>query len=111
LDESDEPISGDLPAVTPDLAREVWESFERAGRRPTARAVALAIAQSGKYLPVSYWTIARWAKNKWRPQLRLVKSHPLSEAANEVDAAVPILTGDPLTRASDVCGGICPVDL
>jgi hypothetical protein len=62
----------------------------------------LAIAQSGKYAPVSYRTIARWAKNNWRPQLRLVKSHPLHEAAKKVDAAVPVLTGDPLTRASDV---------
>ena len=91
----------DLSVVTPDIAREVWESFERTGRRPTARAVALAIAQSGRYAPVSYRTIARWAKNNWRPQLRLVKSHPLHEAAKKVDAAVPVLTGDPLTRASD----------
>jgi hypothetical protein len=92
----------DLPVVTPEIAKEVWLSFERSGRRPTARAVALAIAQSGKYLPVSYRTIARWAKNGWRPQLRLVKSHPLREAAKKVDAAVPVLTGDPLTRVSDV---------
>jgi len=92
----------DLPVVTPEIAKEVWQSFERAGRRPTARSVALAIAQSGKYLPVSYRTIARWAKNGWRPQLRLVKSHPLREAAKKVDAAVPVLTGDPLTRASQV---------
>jgi hypothetical protein len=94
----------DLSVVTPDIAREVWESFERSGRRPTARAVALAIAQSGKYLPVSYRTIARWAKNNWRPQLRLVKSHPLREAAKKVDASVPVLTGDPMIRASDVAG-------
>jgi hypothetical protein len=94
----------DLSVVTPDIAREVWESFERDGRRPTARAVALAIAQSGKYLPVSYRTIARWAKNNWRPQLRLVKSHPLHEAAKKVDASVPVLSGDPMTRASDVAG-------
>jgi hypothetical protein len=95
----------DLSVGTPDIARQVGESFQRDGRRPTARAVALAIAQSGKYLPVSYRTIARWAKNNWRPQLRLVKSHPLHEAGKKVDAAVPVLTGDPLTRASDITSG------
>jgi hypothetical protein len=31
-------------------------------------------------------------------------AHPLREAAKKVDASVPVLTGDPMIRASDVAG-------
>ena len=100
-----------MPSVTSDAAKEVWESFKRAGVRPTGRTVAKAIAQSGKYLPVSYRTINRWANCNSTPRRGSAKLHPMREAAKEFEAAVPVITGDPLTRVSDLAGKPQPIDV
>jgi hypothetical protein len=72
----------------------------RAGRRP--RAVAEALAQSGKFLPISKSTIAVWKKKDWAaPAPPLL---PAAEATAKLEAAVPVITGDATTRIADLVG-------
>jgi hypothetical protein len=82
---------GDLPAPNPALARKVWDSMAR----PSTRRVATKLRQAG--IPVSHQTINRWRRNQWRPLERA--EHPLETARAQLDDAVPVLTGDPLTTA------------
>jgi hypothetical protein len=80
-----------LPTPNPALARKVWESMAH----PSTRRVATKLRQAG--LPVSHQTINRWGRNQWRPLERA--EHPLEIARAQLDDAVPVLTGDPLTTA------------
>jgi hypothetical protein len=82
---------GDLPAPNPALARKIWDSMTR----PSTRRVATRLRQAG--IPVSHQTINRWRRNQWRPLERA--EHPLETARAQLDDAVPVLTGDPLTTA------------
>jgi hypothetical protein len=80
-----------LPTPNPALARKVWESMAH----PSTRRVATKLRQAG--IPVSHQTINRWGRNQWRPLERA--EHPLEIARAQLDDAVPVLTGDPLTTA------------
>jgi hypothetical protein len=77
-----------LKLVTPAEAERVWNTLPR----PSARRVAMALAQSGR--PVHYTTINRWRKQGWRPVAQ--RPHPLECAKNEITTTVPVITGDPL---------------
>src|SRR5689334_11602404 len=85
-----------LPAVTPALAREIWEQMAH----PSARRVAQKLRQAGR--PVSHETINRWRSRGWRPLER--ERHPIDLARAALDDAVPVLTSDPLTTADTFVG-------
>jgi hypothetical protein len=96
--ESAEPDAGpedpfaELPApVTPPEAKRVWDEQ----RRPSSRSVAKALTQAGR--PVHFTAVARWKKREWQVEARL--EHPLAVAMRKVDLAVPLLTGDPTSKA------------
>src|SRR5882724_2265061 len=84
-----------LPAVSPTLAPQVWESMSN----PSTRRVAQKIRQAGR--AVSHETIRRWRANGWRPLDR--EQHPLDAARAALDDAIPVLTSDPLTTAESFC--------
>jgi hypothetical protein len=75
--------------VTPHEAKRVWDSQ----RRPSARAVAKALTQAGR--PVHFATVARWKRQGWRTVA--TDQHPIEAATTALDAAMPLLTGDPTT--------------
>lgn len=77
-----------MAPVTPEEARRVWESMDR----PSCRRVALALTQSGR--PVGHDSISRWRRAGW--QAGAPRQPPQPRA--ELDAAVPVLTGDPQRR-------------
>jgi hypothetical protein len=68
--------------------------------RPSSRSVAKALTQTGR--PVHFTTVARWKKREWQVEPRL--EHPLAAVMRKVDLAVPMLTGDPTTKAVDIVG-------
>jgi hypothetical protein len=84
------------PPVTPLEAKRVWDEQ----RRPSSRSVARALTQAGR--PVHFTTVARWKKREWQVEPRL--EHPLAAVMRKVDLAVPMLTGDPTTKAVDIVG-------
>jgi hypothetical protein len=84
----------DLPAVNPALARKVWESMAH----PSTRRVARKLRQSGT--SISHETVARWRRRGWRPLDR--EQHPLDAGREQLDDAVPLLTGDATTAAGDL---------
>ena len=71
-------------------------------RRPSSRSVAKALTQAGR--PVHFTTVARWKKREWQVVPRLER--PLAAAMRKVDLFVPLLTGDPTTKAVDIVGHI-----
>lgn len=73
-----------------------------AGKRPTVRSVADALMASGQFLPVSYRAIQRWKQRGWTPAQGKARQPALAETAAKVDAAVPVLTGDPASRTEAV---------
>ena len=84
-----------LPApVTSSDAQLVWQSQAR----PSARTVARALTQAGRR--IHFTTVARWKREGWRPVP--AQEHPLDEALRALDAAVPVLTGDEMSRAEDL---------
>lgn len=86
-----------LPApVTPSDAQLVWQSQTR----PSARTVARALTQAGRR--VHFTTVARWKREGWRSVP--TQEHPLDEALRALDTAVPVLTGDEMSRAEDLVG-------
>jgi hypothetical protein len=85
---------GDLPAPNPAQARKVWEGMAR----PSTRRVAKKLRQSGA--SISHETVARWRRRGWRPLER--EQHPLDAGREQLDDAVPLLTGDPITVAEDL---------
>jgi hypothetical protein len=87
----------DLPAPNPALARKVWESMPR----PSTRRVARKLRQAG--ISLSHMTVARWRRRGWRPLER--EQHPLEVARAQLDDAVPLLTGDPMTTAKILVEG------
>ena len=72
----------------------VWDSMAR----PSTRLVATKLRQSGA--SISHMTVARWRSRGWRPLER--EQHPLDVAREQLDDAVPILTGDPTTVVEDL---------
>lgn len=78
--------------VTPEDVKRVWDSQ----RHRTPRTVARALGQAGRKVPVK--TIMRRQAENWIviPPPR----HPLEVARDMLDAAIPLLTGDP---TSTVC--------
>jgi len=89
----------ELPSpVTPLEAKRVWDEQ----RRPSSRRVAKALTRVGR--PVHFTTIARWKKREWQVEPRL--EHPLAAVMRKVDLFVPMLTGDPTTKAVDIMAGI-----
>ena len=83
----------DLPLINPALAKKVWQSLPD----PSTRRVARKLRQAGAR--ISHMTVARWRSQGWRP-LEWEQRHPLDAARAQLDDAVPLLTGDPLTTAS-----------
>src|SRR5262249_1142274 len=82
-----------LARATPAIAQRVWEARQR--RR--ARTVADALALGGR--PAHYTTIARWKSQGWKA----VKSdHPLEAARGQLEAVVPLVSGDPETNLQDL---------
>jgi hypothetical protein len=84
----------DLPLPTPAQARKIWESMQN----PSTRRVARKLRQAG--LPVSHMTVSRWRGRGWRSASW--DQHPLEAARAALDDAVPLLTGDPMTKAKDL---------
>jgi hypothetical protein len=82
-----------LPQATLELAKAVWDRQ----RAPSARSVARALTQAG--LPIHYVTVNRWRKWNWRADPAL---HPVDQARADLDAALPLLTGDPRTTIEDL---------
>ena len=79
---------GQPSKVSPVEAKAIWDSM----KRPSARRVVLALNQAGH--KVSRRTIQVWQQNGWRRIL-----DPIYEPErSELDAAVPVLTGDPHKR-------------
>ena len=87
--------------VTPVDAKAVWQSMEK----PSPGRVALALALAGK--KVSDNTVKRWKKAGWRRGTSPFKE---PEPMAELDAAVPVLTGDPLKRLASLTPGPSPAD-
>jgi hypothetical protein len=73
---------------TPDDARAVWE----AQTKPSARSVANALNASGQFEEISYRTIHRWKQTGWQVPVHPV---PPPTARASLDAAVPVVVGDP----------------
>jgi hypothetical protein len=84
----------DLPLPTPAQARKIWESMQN----PSTRRVARKLRQAG--LPVSHMTVSRWRARGWRSAAW--DQHPLEAARAALDDAVPLLTGDPMTKVKDL---------
>ena len=82
-----------LPQASPTLAQAVWARQ----RQPSARSVARAMSAAG--FPVHYVTVARWRAQNWRP---VEADHPLEAAHAALDAAAPLVTGDPRTTIDDL---------
>ncbi len=80
--------------ITPLEAKRVWDEQ----RRPSSRSVAEALTQAGR--SIHFTTVARWKRREWQVETRL--EHPLAAAMRMVDLAVPLLTGDPTTKAMDI---------
>ena len=95
---SEDPFAELPPPVTPLEAKRVWEEQ----RRPSSRSVAKALTRVGR--PVHFTTVARWKKREWQVEPRL--EHPLAGVMRKVDLFVPLLTGDPTTKAADIMAGI-----
>jgi hypothetical protein len=85
--------------VTPEEARRVWESMES----PSYQRVARALTKAGK--PVSKSAIYWWAKRGWSKT-----PDPAKEALDELDSAVPVLTGDALRRLESLAAELDAVD-
>ena len=81
-------------SVTPEEAKRVWDSQ----REPTPTSVARALTQAGR--PVGSKTIARWKAENWPS--RPARRHPLDVAEDRLDAALPLLTGDPTSSVRSV---------
>jgi hypothetical protein len=86
----DDPL---LPA-TPWLAKRVWD----AQRRPSARKVARALRQAG--YDCHFVTINRWRAQGWRAVQRARQA--IDAASADLDAAIPVLTRNPTSRAADL---------
>ena len=86
------------PPVNALEAKRVWDQQ----RRPSSRSVAKALTRAGR--PVHFTTVARWKKREWQVEPRL--EHSLTAAMRKVDLFVPLLTGDPARKATDIVGGI-----
>jgi hypothetical protein len=82
-----------LPKATPAMARRVWETQ----RRPSARNVARALAAAG--YKTHFVTVARWKAKNWEP---VTSDHPLDIARGRLDAAAPLVSGDPETTLEDL---------
>jgi hypothetical protein len=74
--------------ATPADARAVWE----AQTKPSVRSVANALNASGQYREISYRTIHRWKQAGWQVPVHPVPPPP---ARASLDAAVPVVVGDP----------------
>jgi hypothetical protein len=74
--------------TTPADARAVWE----AQTKPSARSVANALNASGQFEEISYRTIHRWKQAGWQVPVHPVRPPP---ARASLDAAVPVVVGDP----------------
>src|SRR5262245_47833628 len=89
----------ELPSpVTPLEAKRVWDEQ----RRPSSRSVSKALTRAGR--PIHFTAVARWKKREWQVEPRL--EHPLAAVMRKVDLFVPLLTGDPTTKALDIMAGI-----
>jgi hypothetical protein len=82
-----------LPCPTPSEARRLWEGMAR----PSSRRVARKLRQAGR--PVSHETVNRWRRQGWRP-VEQEPQHPLEAARDDLDDALPLLTGDPMSTAA-----------
>jgi hypothetical protein len=69
---------------------------------PSSRRVARKIGQAGR--SVSHETTNRWRRQGWRP-LDGEPRHPLEIARDNLDDAVPVLTGDPMTTSTHFVQG------
>jgi hypothetical protein len=88
---------GDLSGPNPAQAQKIWESM----RNPSTRRVATKLRQSGA--SISHMTVARWRNRGWRALER--EQHPLEVAREQLDDAVPLLTGDPMTTTKVLVEG------
>lgn len=91
-------------AATPADAKAVWDSMLAAGITPTIRNVATSLSASGRFAKVSPATVHRWQASSWKPIKPRGDAPTLAEAAAKVDAHVPLVTGDPTSRAVDIVG-------
>ena len=82
-----------LPKATPEIARRVYE----AQREPSSRAVARALCLGGR--PIHYTTVARWKARNW---VSVRSNHPLERARRRLEAAAPLVTGNPETTIDDL---------
>src|SRR5262249_35548764 len=82
-----------LPKATPELAQRVWARQQR----PSARGVARAMRAAG--YPVHFVTINRWRAQDWKAR---ASAHPLEIARSQLDAVVPLVTGNPETTIHDL---------
>jgi hypothetical protein len=88
-----------LPSpLTAQEAKREWD----AQRCPSSRSVARALTRAGR--PIHFTTIARWKRQGWGALT--ASEHPLTKAMTALDLALPLLTGDPTSKAADILRGI-----
>jgi hypothetical protein len=94
-----------ITQATPADGKRVWDSMLKAGIKPTVRTVTTALNQAG--LVTTKTSVHRWRKGNWAPNTPNTPTQgpAMQTAAQNVDAAVPVLTGDPTTRAADLTNG------
>jgi hypothetical protein len=77
------------------MAKRVWQGIRW---RPGSRKVAKKLLQAGFF--AHHTTIARWRRQGWPATGKGQES--IDAARDNLDVAVPILTGDPRTTAEDL---------
>src|SRR5262245_18940205 len=83
-----------IARATPWLAKLVWNGQ----RRPSARRVARALRQAG--YGCHFVTINRWRAKGWRAVEQ--GREAIDAASADLDAAIPLLSRDPISRAVDL---------
>src|SRR5215471_16850046 len=73
--------------LSPAEVKAVWDAMDR----PSSYKVAAALTAIGR--KISYATVNRWRKAGWPAR------DPIPRVRSKVDAAVPVLTGNPLDTA------------
>jgi len=87
------------PRPTPAEAQAIWDSLEQ----PTFQKVANAFKAQGR--PIGHVAIWNWKQAGWSRVTAKNAAAKATRAIEKIAAAVPALTGDPMTILSDILTG------
>jgi hypothetical protein len=93
------PKAAPLPHVTPEDARQVWDSLPE----PSRRKVADRLNASGKFAPISEASVGRWQRNGWTHKAD-PKNHRKDGPEEKLGQALVVATGDPCADAVGALG-------